>query len=171
MECARLGRSNYRESSRRKRASFAPKEHCCARGRAHSETRPRDFQTGSKRAHFTFCVISLTPRFSPAVGESKLPKPFQPDFRSGGARPPRALFPAPSRKTPGAQKNSEDSCQCRAQGADREARPATPGAGVLPFYFGVRDQRLLQCSVMAVRETVETVSVRHRSQHPAEAGR
>ena len=48
-----------------------------------------------------------------------------------GACPPRARFSAPSRKTAGGRKCCKGSCQCRAQAAGREARPATPGAGVL----------------------------------------
>ncbi len=40
-------------------------------------------------------------------------------------------------ENPVALKRFERSCQGRAQGAGREARPATPGAGVL-LNFGIR---------------------------------
>ena len=49
-----------------------------------------------------------------------------------GARPPRAQFSAPSRKTSDAQESSDDSRHSNKPEAGREARPATPVAGVLP---------------------------------------
>ena len=52
-----------------------------------------------------------------------------------GARPPRAQFFAPSRKTPGARKSSERPCQPRAQVRNARARSATPGAGGLPKHL------------------------------------
>ena len=50
-----------------------------------------------------------------------------------GARPPRAQFSAPSRKTVGHTKDFpvQDTFQI-AQSAERGARSVTPGAGVLP---------------------------------------
>jgi len=55
-----------------------------------------------------------------------------------GARPPRALFSAPSRKTMGRSKKFQTSrLDGVVQSAGREARPATPVAGVLPN-FGIR---------------------------------
>ena len=58
-----------------------------------------------------------------------------------GARPPRALFSAPSRKTPRAPKNFQAfvTSSTRKWLAAR-AQPATSGAGVLPVYFGIRVQ-------------------------------
>src|ERR1035438_4485549 len=54
-----------------------------------------------------------------------------------GAHPPRVLFSAPSRKTSAASEFPKLLCPSHTQEAGREARPATPGAGVLPN-FGVR---------------------------------
>src|SRR5690242_15522773 len=49
-----------------------------------------------------------------------------------GPCPLWAQCSAPSRKTPGTTKLSKGSCQRHAQSAMREARTATPGAGVVP---------------------------------------
>ena len=54
-----------------------------------------------------------------------------------GAHAPRVRFSAPSRKTVDGPGSSECSRPPRAQNAGREARPTTPGAGVLPN-FGIR---------------------------------
>ena len=54
---------------------------------------------------------------------------------SRGARPPRAQFFAPSRKTPDARKVFKRPCQPRAQVQNARARSATPGAGVLPKHL------------------------------------
>ena len=52
-----------------------------------------------------------------------------------GARPPRALFSAPSRKTSGAWNFSDMStCRRSAIALDARARPATPAASVLPSF-------------------------------------
>ena len=52
-----------------------------------------------------------------------------------GARPPRALFSAPSRKTSGCQELSWALAFApRAKVLDARARPATPAAGVLPSF-------------------------------------
>ena len=63
---------------------------------------------------------------------------IQPELRSGmGTAPaPGAVFRALA-ENPGAQESSGRRFQLHAQTAGREARPATPGAGVLPS-FGVR---------------------------------
>jgi len=56
-----------------------------------------------------------------------------------GARPPRAQFSAPSRKTSNARNRFKSGFPHRAPSAGCEAQPATPGAGVLPIAgeFGV----------------------------------
>ncbi len=63
---------------------------------------------------------------------------LQPKFRNGKGSAPAsgAVFRALA-ENPVALKRSRHSCQSRAQCAGREARPATPGAGVLPN-FGIR---------------------------------
>ncbi len=65
------------------------------------------------------------------------------DLRDGKGIAPAsgAVFRALA-ENPVAPKRFERSCQCRAQEAGREARPATPGAGVLPN-FGDQDEPLI----------------------------
>jgi hypothetical protein len=68
----------------------------------------------------------------------------KPELRScWGAHPPRVRFSAPSRKTSDASKFPKLLCPAHTPEAGREARPATPGAGVLPnSEFGLKSASL-----------------------------
>ena len=57
---------------------------------------------------------------------------------TGGAPAPGAVFRAPA-ENPGAPKRSEHSSHLHAHEAGREARPATPGAGVLPKFHSLKE--------------------------------
>jgi hypothetical protein len=96
----------------------------------------------SRRNNFSIDRQVIFKRNDPEPGTFILEKfyhAFNPNSEiEKGARPPRALFSAPSRKTVGRSKKFQTSrLDGVVQSAGREARPATPVAGVLPN-FGIR---------------------------------
>ena len=118
---------------------------CCPGLRAFKMRRPRQFTLASFAQGVVQPVGALGAWAEP-TGRKPPPSSMMlrcsrvyPDFRSWGARPPRALLVAPSRPASCGRVLAVNLWTTfGASGFSARARKTAPGAGALPFYFGIR---------------------------------
>jgi len=114
----------------RPRAQQSPN---CNGARNHREppVKPRCSGRGRPHSHSRVAAEVTRLKLKSEIGNESEP-PHVGDCERMGARPPRALFYAPSRKTRAQGNVSLSAAESHAKMLSARARPATPVAGVLP---------------------------------------